>query len=178
MHICTTNHPRSPFWLWGLAESGIKKVENCEWTFIIFTQSDIRWMAAVKNQETLTYPCKWVLPNPGWLYALDRLLSLSKSKIFHFLSQWFLLCFLASWLWPINYFSWLCCKIQLNLIMRLQWLSQVVLYTSFPESLYVCFKFAGGLVSKGSTWSTTQQTRVWSLGPLEKKTATHSSILA
>ena len=37
--------------------------------------------------------------------------------------------------------------------MRLQWLSQVVLYF-FPESLYICFEFAGGSVSKESTCNT------------------------
>ena len=63
--------------------------------------------------------------------------------------------------------------------MRLQWLSQVVLYTSV---LNHCIFVLNLLVDQSvRDLPATQQTRVQSLGwedPLEKETATHSSILA
>ena len=63
--------------------------------------------------------------------------------------------------------------------MRLQWLSQVVLYASF---LNHCTFVLNLLVDQSvRNLPATQQMRVQSLGwedPLDKETATHSSILA
>ena len=111
--------------------------------------------------------------------SLDRLLSLATSKICHFLSQWFLFLCFQDWLGLINYFFRLCCKNQFNSVMRLQWLSQVVLYASF---LNHCTFVLNLLVDQSvRNLPATQQMRVQSLGwedPLDKETATHSSILA